>query len=66
MEDALRVIHALEVVIDFRAERSAREWMIGIACQRQCRAVANFDDPAARVRAIVPARTTNDLDCLVR
>jgi hypothetical protein len=55
VKHAIRVIHALEVVIHFRAERAARKGMIGIAVQLLGHPVANIDDPAARIRTVVPA-----------
>ena len=56
------MVHALEIVIDLRAERTAIEWMRRVARQPLGGPIPDLYDPAARVRAVMPAGTANDLN----
>ena len=55
VQHAVGMVHALEVVIDLRAQRPAREGMLGIAVHPLGCSVPDLHDPAARIRAIVAA-----------
>ena len=59
MKHAIGVIHALEIVIHLRAEGAARERVLRIAAELRGIAVADFDDPAARIRTVMAARATH-------
>jgi hypothetical protein len=57
---AVGVIGALDVSIHFRAEKSLREWMFGIASDAHGASVLDGDEHRARVGAVVRARGTYD------
>jgi len=60
------VVRALEVAIHLRAQKAAREGMIGIAGDADRAAIANRDEHRAGVRAIVGAGTADDRVAVVR
>src|SRR5262245_7968308 len=62
MQDAVGVVNALEIVIDFRAEGAARERMLGVAVQPFRGALLDLNDPPACVGTVVPTGAANDLD----
>ena len=60
VHQALAVIRAFEVAIDLRAEKAARDGMIGIAGDANRATIANGDEHRAGVGAVVRARAAHD------
>ena len=58
-QDTVRVVDAIEVVVDLRAERSSRERMVGIPAQGVRPVAADVHHPTTGVGTVVAARASH-------